>query len=231
LHQLITAPGNGKGEIAMKPRAFGSRNTPTFVLATVVGILAATGTAKADFVFLDGTFNNSDWSQTLFTAGSGGTASATQNSPGGNPDSYFQLNNTVNAPSATVGSGVAAFYQRIGFTYDPSAQGAIDSIDYGVDLIVVSVAADAELALMQNGNVYLSNPEVVILSGGLDSHVPFRARRSRLRPVDDVQRRVWTVANPAPGLQQHSGGNRVRLRVRRQFPTRQRRLQRILRGG
>ena len=114
--------------------------------------------AAADTTFADGTFNNSDWSLTLQTSGNGGTSNATQVTSGGNPGSYYQVYIQSNGDTGNgVGSGTAAFYLNNNFNFTPSSQGAVTSLDFSFDLSTISGAAFAEVAVMQNGNLYLAN--------------------------------------------------------------------------
>ena len=118
------------------------------------------GLCRADVTFFDGTFNNSDWSETPYVNGNGGSSSAAQTASGGNPGGFYQVTPSVNGGPAC-GAGV---YLRNGFTYSPSTQGAIYNIDYSVDLIAISLDGEAEPVVYQNGNLYFG-PELYTAAG------------------------------------------------------------------
>lgn len=113
--------------------------------------------AFAATVFSDGNFNSPNWTSIVLPDpnGNGGSYNAAQNTIGGNPGSYMNIS-ISNAGSG----GLAAFVTNNAFVYSPSAQGVITSIDYSFDLKAISssnvgLLAFANLALMQNGNVYV----------------------------------------------------------------------------
>ena len=114
--------------------------------------------------FFDGTFNNSDWSLTVFTNGAGGNATATQQLSGGNPGAFFQIVDiTPSAPAPNDLGQVFPVFMRAGATHNPSTQGPITSVDYAEDSILLRGGGDglgAGVALIQNGKVYLG-PEHV----------------------------------------------------------------------
>jgi len=90
----------------------------------------AIGHAKAATVFFDGTFNNADWNSTkiIDTAGDA-SFSSFQVGTGGNPGQFREVNQSLNEGRI----GVSHLCSM--FTYDPSTQGAITSIDVSYDLI------------------------------------------------------------------------------------------------
>ena len=119
------------------------------------------GTPKAGASTLtlsDGTFSDADWTLTVEGLQNGGTASASQQSTGGNPGAYRQITTNVNSGTLPIGSTVFAFNERSGASYDPASQGAISSIDYSEDSLLGSGGFGdgqlAGLALIQNGTIY-----------------------------------------------------------------------------
>src|ERR1035438_10387401 len=98
------------------------------------------GLCRADVTFFDGTFNNSDWAETPYVNGNGGSSSAVQITSGGNPGNCYRVTTSVNAGPGC-GAGV---YLRNGFTYSPATQGAIYNIDYTVDLVAFTYVGEAE---------------------------------------------------------------------------------------
>jgi PEP-CTERM motif len=128
------------------------------VLAALATLLGGTGQGRADPTFFDGTFDNADWGSQVFLHGNGGSSIGIQNASGGNPGSFWQITNTINAaPGAGEFSSVWAFYNRIGADYNPSIQGAIASIDSSQDAIDLSFYSPAiEVGLSQDGFVYVT---------------------------------------------------------------------------
>jgi hypothetical protein len=106
--------------------------------------------------FFDGTFADSDWQLTVFT--NGGNATATQVPSGGDPGAYRQITNTVaDAPNPNIEAQVIGFHGNLNALYNPQAMGAITSINYSEDAILLlgdGQGQGASLALLQNGNVY-----------------------------------------------------------------------------
>jgi hypothetical protein len=103
----------------------------------------------------DTTFANSDWTLTVFPAGTGGAASATQGSNGGN---FFRtITDTVNlGPSLILDTHIYT-----PFTYNPAVSGPIANINYSEDAFCVSgcfgQGQSTGPALIQGGNLYVFN--------------------------------------------------------------------------
>ena len=106
--------------------------------------------------FADGTFNDADWELTTITntSGKGGSTATTQVSTGGNPGSFRQVTVTVNASPGTYTS-VAGFHRRIGASFNPLIQGAIQAIDYSEDAKSLSSFQGTGPALRQGTNVFV----------------------------------------------------------------------------
>ncbi len=134
------------------------------ILVIFILLFGITGSASA-LVFSDGTFNDTDWSLTIQTINAGGSISESQSLSGGNPGEFRRIINTVNPYSH---SFIAGFYLRSGADYDPSTDGAIGTIDYSEDSIMLEGQGQGEAtspALFQNGKYYytwglLSNQSV-----------------------------------------------------------------------
>jgi hypothetical protein len=107
--------------------------------------------AGATVVISDQTFNTADWTVTVRSASNGATQGATQVGSGGNPGSAREMTNTLPAFSA-----ISVLQIFNASSYDPSTQGAIASIDYSEDRIVVSPpfggAAIGALFVLQQGS-------------------------------------------------------------------------------
>ena len=133
------------------------------ILCVMAMLVAFAGPAFAGSVQAsDDDFTPSDWTISLFTIGNGASVSASQQAAGGNPGPYRSIRNVVASSPA-----IAPFFSAIlgahifgGFTYDPSATGAITSIDYSEDAICIlpNCFGDGQavgVIVRQNGNTYL----------------------------------------------------------------------------
>ena len=93
-------------------------------------------TAFAQVVFFDGTFDDADWQADVFQHNNGGSLTVTQEPTGGNPGSYARVSHTVNPPGTDY-SIINTFHWRTNAVYDPQMAGAIASIDYLEDSILI----------------------------------------------------------------------------------------------
>jgi hypothetical protein len=103
----------------------------TIAVAITVSSLTFEEVAKAaTFNYFDGTFNDADWTKFFQATGSPAFEVAEQRTSGGNPDSFRFM-------SHTWGNGVqgVVYHLNNNVVYDPSTQGAIDSLDYSADVI------------------------------------------------------------------------------------------------
>lgn len=108
---------------------------------------------RADTTFADGTFDPANWVVDVRYAGGNGSGSAVQQSSGGNPGSYYQVTiSTTDGPS-----GITAFLYNSNFTYSPSSQGAISSVDFSLSLESQAGVGTAfvNLALEQNNQMFI----------------------------------------------------------------------------
>ncbi|MEO8028598.1 MAG: hypothetical protein ABI823_19100 [Bryobacteraceae bacterium] len=121
--------------------------------------MSALAAHAADVTFFDAIFNIANWTGTKVVDTSGGSSSftATQPANGGNPGPYRQIDQVT----ATGMTYVA--HQRTSFSYNPSSQGAISTVDFLYDSEEVSAAspsgATAVLILLvfQNNTYYVTN--------------------------------------------------------------------------
>jgi hypothetical protein len=140
-------------------------------LRILVALLCLARAAHAaPTVFHDETFTDADW--TLVTFGfrsgggamAGGSVTAAQDASGNPGPSRQVTDNVPAAPSASEYSTVFGAHFRTGLTYDPSTQGAIASLDYSEDAILVTGGGDGQAtgcALRQNGQVYITGGTLV----------------------------------------------------------------------
>lgn len=124
-----------------------------------LALLAAAAAPAATIVFSDDTFTGGDWDATKIidtTAGATATFAVAQVTAGGNPGDYRQVTHVYDAGNIWVG------HLALGATYDPSASGAIVSLDYGYDLIHInpppSQAVGYGIAIYQANSWYSSGP-------------------------------------------------------------------------
>ncbi|MFH1314064.1 MAG: hypothetical protein ABIJ00_12675 [Candidatus Eisenbacteria bacterium] len=120
--------------------------------------------------FSDGTFSSSDWSLLVIEFGPGGSASAYQESAGGNPGSFRWYTHTVNEPTPTEGSLIHVYHIREDAVWDPSADGPIESVGFSEDRmteeITSTIMIGGTIALRQNGVFFWSNTAYTIDHGG-----------------------------------------------------------------
>jgi sugar lactone lactonase YvrE len=134
--------------------------------------------------FFDGTLDDANWQLSVFT--NGGAASAAQQGSGGDPNSYRQIVNTVNNPPPGMQTQVIDFSGNVQAVYDPQVHGAIDSIDYSEDDILISGGGHsqgANLALIQGGQVYIG-PSHAISDVAWTTHQDLQLHQSDFNAVD-----------------------------------------------
>jgi hypothetical protein len=120
--------------------------------------LSLAGFSHADNVILyDGTFNSSDWSLTTFGTDSGHTITLSQQTSGGNPGDYQQMQFYLSSDSSTDVVGLAFYTAE---TYNPHANGAITSIDFSEDHFQTADLVGS-FVLMQSGIIYVFVPPVL----------------------------------------------------------------------
>lgn len=143
-------------------------NLAVLLLATIfIPVGASTAT------YSDSIFNDSDWTITTVELGNGGMVTASQSPMGGNPGEYRRIVNTVNGANPFPNSVIQGFHLKTSAVYDPSTQGAIDTIDYYEDSIMFvgfGQGQASEAALLQDGTLYRSTRRV--LSNQLNSWTP-----------------------------------------------------------
>lgn len=125
-------------------------NLATILIAAIVAV-----PAYANVIISDGTFNDSDWTDTAIRLSSTGTymESAGQSATGGNPSAFRSMTHTWGNDTQVI-----VFHTFLGATYDPASQGAIGHIDYAEDQIVLSNPVGGTLGrgffVVQDGTFY-----------------------------------------------------------------------------
>jgi hypothetical protein len=127
-------------------------------------LLAIASPALAQTVS-DGTFLDANWALTQATAGLGGSSTAAQVATGGNPGSYRNVTDTLNA--APPGSQTVVLSTSIytPFTYNPSVSGPIASLNYSEDAECTGgcfgQGQSTGPAVQQGGNLYILNSQLI----------------------------------------------------------------------
>jgi hypothetical protein len=140
----------------------------TATLAVLLALLPSHAMAQPSVS--DGTFLDTDWSLTQFTAGNGGSSTAAQVLTGGNPGSYRNVTDALNA--APLGSQTIVLSTSIytPFTHTPSVAGAIVALNYAEDAACTAGCfGDGQStgpALRQGGNLYILSSSTVITGAG-----------------------------------------------------------------
>lgn len=114
-----------------------------FALALV---LSSTAAASAQ-TFSDETFDPGDW--TLQVEGSG-TVDAMQQLAGGNPGAFREV---ANRPTPAMSENATGWHLHTGFVYDPSAEGALESVGWSIDFQNLTSGQAAALAIEQDGTL------------------------------------------------------------------------------
>ncbi|HEY1685617.1 MAG TPA: dockerin type I repeat-containing protein [Tepidisphaeraceae bacterium] len=135
------------------------------VIAAVCASSALLLTARAGWAqsvtISDGTFNDSDWTETVVTNTSPAdwTYSVQQYTTGGNPDDFRGQTWTFNGNDS--GSTLGTFDAYAAQPYNPATQGSIQYLNYNIDDYIADVMGGTNSrviflvpALEQNGTVY-----------------------------------------------------------------------------
>jgi hypothetical protein len=105
--------------------------------------------------YTDATFLAKNWTTIPVVTGGGGVSSAVQVKKGGHPGAYQAVTNSVSGSSS--GSELFTFVENLKATYVPAKSGAITSITYREDNILISGFGQGERtgpALEQDGQTY-----------------------------------------------------------------------------
>jgi len=153
-----------------------SLSNPSRTLVAAAIASAALASSAQAVTFLDGVFNNTDWTLTTITnaGGAGSTMNAFQVPTGGNPNQY--RNNQLSLAINGSNSGVFGVNMNVNAFYNP-ASGAIAVINYSEDSKNFSnQAGNGQLtgcAIIQGGRIYLQrNPLLVMPYSGFSNWQP-----------------------------------------------------------
>jgi hypothetical protein len=131
------------------------------VLRSLSITLVAAAALNANTVFFDGTFSTG-WSDTTVTNQNMTSQTYTTSNPatGGNGTFYREESHTMTRNVSSLFAAGRWLSLNTNALYDPSSQGAINSLDYSFDLRVITHPGGAgvgyALGLTQNGNTYIS---------------------------------------------------------------------------
>jgi hypothetical protein len=129
---------------------------------SIAGVMLWAATAAAQpLTLFDGTFNDADWSLAVVVNTSGITPTAFQGVGNGNPG---MSRVTLLGAGGANGSTVETASFRLGFSYNPSVQGAVSGISFRGDHMLGpnagAVSGTFAFALRQGGVVYRTDPTV-----------------------------------------------------------------------
>lgn len=139
--------------------------TSTLLVAAAIGAAAITSSANA-VTFLDGIFNNPDWTLTTITnaGGAGSFTNGFQMPVGGNPNQYRIIRNTLVVNGA--GSAIVGVHMNVTAFYNPSG-GAISVINYSEDsknfLNQGGNGQGSGCAIIQGGRTYLQRNPILVM--------------------------------------------------------------------
>lgn len=126
-------------------------------LGLASAILAAAltlGAGASATMFTDpGTFSEPPWSESIL---GGGDVVDTRMNSGGNPGDWLQVQTIPNDPGDLTNIVFAAYINSAA-TWDPSSQGAIDSLSLMIDVIAVNAFGQGQgitIALRQDDKIY-----------------------------------------------------------------------------
>ncbi len=106
-------------------------------------LFIATAVVRAQVVFSDGTFALSNYQSAILldtTFDASGQFSRSQETSGGNPGSYLQTQFSFNVFNDPASQGVTVGHLLTSAVYDPSVQGAIDTIEFRLDARLFAVS-------------------------------------------------------------------------------------------
>ena len=115
------------------------------------------GTVHFTTKFADGNFAPANWKIIAVKVGTGGTQTATRAIKGGHPGAYRIVSDTVFTQGAGQESVIYGFNSFKKANYNPALKGAITSISYSEDSILLAGFGQGEAtgaAVLQNGVVY-----------------------------------------------------------------------------
>ena len=129
----------------------------SIVIVAVAVVLAWARPASAAIVFFDDTFTDANWDLTPLAHNTGST-SAVQQASGGNLGAFRKVTTNVGPAPAGEAAQILGFNRNLLATFDPGLLGAIASLDYSEDAILLNGFGDGQAsgpALRQNGQVYI----------------------------------------------------------------------------
>jgi hypothetical protein len=139
-----------------------------FVAGAMLSLLP--GFAAAQTFVSDSTFLDTDWVGTQFVTGTGGSSTGVQVVAGGNPGSFRNVTDVLNAATPGNSTIVLSTHIYTPFTYVPSVSGAIGSLNYIEDAACTAGCfGDGQStgpAVLQGGNLYILSSSTFITGPG-----------------------------------------------------------------
>jgi hypothetical protein len=140
-----------------RPSTASSRAGTRAVVEAVEPRRLLSGTVHYTTKFVDGNFATANWKIIPVIVGSGGAQTAARAAKGGHPGAYRIVYNTVYTATGGVGSVMYGFNEYKKGAYNPAKKGAITSIAYSEDSLLISGFGQGQAtgaAVIQNGVVY-----------------------------------------------------------------------------
>jgi hypothetical protein len=130
----------------------------------VLGMALATQQAAAAVIFSDTEFADTDWMGLILQSSGPATFTAQQETSGGNPGAYRQLQHNFGGPAE--GDFIITGHHRTTSIYNPATQGAIAEVDFAFDLSLLDGGASGAVAygalLQQGGSFYIAGGELTL---------------------------------------------------------------------
>jgi hypothetical protein len=145
--------------------AISSSNPARTLIAAAIASAALASSAQA-VTFLDGVFNNPDWTLTTITnaGGAGSFTNGFQMPVGGNPNQYRIIRNTLSINGAN--SALVGVHMNVTAFYNPSG-GAISVINYSEDsknfLNQGGNGQGSGCAIIQGGRTYIQRNPILVM--------------------------------------------------------------------
>jgi len=163
-------------------------------LVTFIAGLAIIPQAGAMTFSDPGTFTDPPWSETIQ---GGGDVVDTRESVGGNPGDFLRLQTIPSGGTIVIGS-----YINSAATWNPSTQGAIDTVDLGIDVTLFSGVpgfSDGQgfgIALQQGGQIFGNGFAVTGLQNTFNARTILGAGQANFGLVDPSTGSTDFTTNP-----------------------------------
>ena len=149
----------------LSTRGTSTRSTWLVSFLPAVASIAVLSSPVAAQTASDSTFLDANWTGTQFTAGNGGTSTGAQVLVGGNPGSFRNVTDVLNAAPGGGSTIVLSTHIFTPFTYTPATSGAIASLNYSEDAACTAgcfgQGQSTGPAIKQGANLYIYTTQLV----------------------------------------------------------------------